>query len=257
MSPEVRQRSAVLVMPYQLLSIEAVAEYLHLTAEDVEQRVKNRLIPFEQRGGRIVFRKREIDTWASQRILRLPPPGLAAYHHKSTHSARKTLAYETLLPEMLQAGVIAPAMMAKTRASVLRELVALADKTDQLNDAKELLASLEAREALCSTALPGGLAIPHPRYHDPYLFESSFIVVGRPVQEIHFRAPDGRPTQLFFLVCCRDDRVHLHTLARLCLMAQKTDLLGQLRQAPDAVSMRDALFAAERAVLPEKKAPAA
>ncbi len=244
-------------MPYQLLSIEAVADYLHLTAEDVEQRVKDRVIPFEQRGGRIVFRKREIDTWASQRILGLPGPRLVAYHQKSTRNARRKLAHETLLPEMLQAGSIAPAMMAKTRASVLRELVALAEETGRLNDAKELLASLEAREQLCSTALPGGLAIPHPRCHDPYLFESSFIVVGRPVQEIYFRAPDGQPTRLFFLLCCQDDRLHLHTLARLCLMAHKTDLLSQLRQAPDAASMRDAILAAERAVLPEKKTAAA
>jgi nitrogen PTS system EIIA component len=242
-------------MPHQLLSVEAVADYLHLTPQDVEQRVKKHQIPFEKRGGRVVFRKREIDMWASQRILSLPTPRLAAYHQKSTRNTQKALAHETFLPELLQAGSIAPAMMAKTRASVLRELVALAEKTGRLNDVKELLASLAAREGLCSTALPGGLAIPHPRNHEPYLFESSFMVVGRPVQDIHFGAPDGQPTQLFFLLCCQDDRLHLHTLARLCLMAQKTDLLNQLRQAPDAAAMRDAILAAERAVLPETLTP--
>ena len=150
---------------------------------------------------------------------------------------------------MLVRGAIGSAMTSKTKASVLRDLVALAEKTGQLTDPKELLESLETREELCSTALPGGIAIPHPRFHQPYLFESSFIVVGRPIQEIHFGLPDGGPTDLIFLLCCQDDRIHLHTLSRLCLMAQKTETLPQLRAAPNAAAMRDCIVAAEREVL--------
>jgi mannitol/fructose-specific phosphotransferase system IIA component (Ntr-type) len=105
---------------------------------------------------------------------------------------------------------------------------------------------------MCSTAVPGGFAVPHPRSHEPYLFETSFLVVGRPVQEIHFGAPDGEPTRLFFLVCCQDDRLHLHTLARLCLIALKTNIIEQLRAAPEAQSMRDALLAAEQEVLRDR-----
>ena len=104
--------------------------------------------------------------------------------------------------------------------------------------------------------MPGGLALPHPRSPDPYLFDTSFLVVGRPVQEIHFGATDGEPTQLFFLLCCQDDRLHLHTLARLCLLALKTDMLAQLRAAPDAGTMRNSLIAAE-AEDPAKMNPSA
>ena len=240
-------------MPYRLLDVDGVANYLHLTPADIEQRVKNREIPFEKRGNRIVFRQSEIDAWASQRILGLSGQQLAVYHQKSTRHARKILPHETILPEMLRSGAIASAMTSKTKASVLRDLVALAEKTGNLNDPKTLLASLEAREALCSTAVPGGFALPHPRSHEPYLFATSFIVVGRPVQEIHFGAPDGQPTHLFFLICCQDDRLHLHTLARLCLIAQKTKLLDQLREAPDAETMRHSIIAAEQEVLADRK----
>ncbi|MGA3285514.1 MAG: PTS sugar transporter subunit IIA [Verrucomicrobiota bacterium] len=240
-------------MPFQLLNLEGVANYLHLTPADIEQRVKNREIPFEKRGDRIVFRKSEIDEWASQHILGLPGQRLAVYHQKSTCHTRKILPQETILPEMLRSGAIASAMTSKTKASVLRDLVALAEKTGCLSDPKTLLASLEAREELCSTAVPGGLALPHPRSHEPYLFETSFIVVGRPIQEIHFGAPDGQPTHLFFLICCRDDRLHLHTLARLCLIVQKTKLLDRLREAPDAGTMRDSIIAAEQEILANRK----
>ena len=240
-------------MPFRLLNLEAVADYLHLTPADIEERVKNREIPFEKRGDRIVFRKAEIDAWASQRILGLPGQRLADYHQETTRFTRKILPQAAILPDMLQSGAIASAMTSKTKASVLRDLVTLAEKTGNLCDPKTLLASLEAREELCSTALPGGLALPHPRSHDPYLFESSFIVVGRPVQEIHFGAPDGQPTHLFFLICCQNDQLHLHTLARLCLIMQKTRLLDQLREAPDAGTMRVAILAAEQEILADRK----
>jgi mannitol/fructose-specific phosphotransferase system IIA component (Ntr-type) len=215
--------------------------------------VKNREIPFEKRGNRIVFRQSEIDAWASQHILGLSGQQLAVYHQKSTSHTRKILLHETILPELLRSGAIAPAMTSKTKASVLRDLVALAEKTGSLCDPKVLLASLSAREKLCSTAVPGGFALPHPRSHEPYLFVASFIVVGRPIQEIHFGAPDGQPTHLFFLICCQDDQLHLHTLARLCLIAQKTRLLDQLREAPDAETMRNSIIAAEQEILADRK----
>jgi PTS system nitrogen regulatory IIA component len=236
-----------------LLNLDGVASYLHLTPAEIEQRVKNREIPFEKRGDRIVFRQSEIDAWASQRILGLPGQRLVDYHQESTRHTRKILPHETILPEMLRSGAIASAMTSKTKASVLRDLVALAEQTGNLGDPQALLASLEAREKLCSTAVPGGFALPHPRSHEPYLFAASFIVVGRPVQEIHFGAPDGRPTHLFFLICCQNDQLHLHTLARLCLLAQKTKLLDHLREAPDAETMRHAIIAAEHEVLADRK----
>jgi mannitol/fructose-specific phosphotransferase system IIA component (Ntr-type) len=154
---------------------------------------------------------------------------------------------------MLAAGAVASAMTSKTKASVLRDLVDLADKTGQLNDTKTLIESLAAREELCSTALPGGFAVPHLRSQEPFLFESSFIVIGRPIQEIFFGAPDGEPTNLFFLLCCQDDRLHLHTLARLCLIALKTGVLEQLRAAPDAHAMHAAVLAAEQEILTSPK----
>jgi excisionase family DNA binding protein len=244
-------------MAHQTFTIEEVAEYLHLTPEDIERLIENEEIPVEERGDRVVFRKQDIDAWASQRILGMQDRGLVDYHQKTSRGTRQVFENEAIMPELIRSGYIEPALGAKTKASVLREMVALADRTGRLNQSRDLLDSLEAREALCSTALPEGLALLHPRHHDPYMFDSSFIVLGRPVQEIHFGAPDGRPTTLFFLVCCQDDRIHLHALARLCLMAQKTTLLAELHAAPDAASMHAHILAAEAQVLGARKPPAA
>ena len=236
-------------MPYRTFGIDEVARYLHLSRADVESLVKNQDIPFEKHGGRIVFRKVEIDSWASPRILGLEGPGLAEYHHQSSRDTREFLPDEAIMPERLRPEYIAPDLTAKTKASALRQMAALAEKTGHVCDPRALLEGLEAREALCSTGLPGGLALLHCRYPEPFLFDAPFIVLGRTVQEIPFGAPDGRPTDLFFLLACADPRMHLHALARLCLMAQKTEVLAQLRLAGDAETMHQCILTAEASVL--------
>jgi mannitol/fructose-specific phosphotransferase system IIA component (Ntr-type) len=73
--------------------------------------------------------------------------------------------------------------------------------------------------------------------------------VGRVSHPIPFGAPDRAPTDLFFLLACPDDRLHLHTLARLCLMAQKSELLYRLRTAETAMEMEEEIISAEGAVI--------
>lgn len=232
-------------MPYRFFNADEAAEYLHLSRADLDELVKTRDVPFETRGDRAVFRRRDLDGWASRRILGASAGRLAEYHQRSWQRTCALLPGDMLLPNLIRPEQIHPAMTAKTKASVLRDLVALAERTGWVCDPSELIASLQAREALCSTAVPGGVAFLHPRAQQPYRFTASLLVLGRTVQPIHYGAPDDHPTDLFFLLCCQDDRLHLHTLARLCLMAQKTDLLAQLRAAPDALTMNESLARAE------------
>jgi excisionase family DNA binding protein len=237
-------------MPHRTFTIDELADHLHVARRHVERLVKDGEIPCVVRGGRMLFPHDEIDAWASQRLLRLPGQSLDWYHRKTMQGTRQLFPRAALIPVLLEPGNIDLALPAKTRPAVIRELVALAERTGRVFDPRELRDSVEAREALCSTALPGGLALLHARQHRPYRFEGSFLVLGRTCQPIPFGAPDGRASQLFFLVCCEDERIHLHTLARLCLLALKTDILTQLLAAPDSISAYDDLVAAEQRVLP-------
>jgi excisionase family DNA binding protein len=240
-------------MPYRTFGIDEVARYLHLSRLDLDRLVKDQEIPFERHGEHLVFRKVNIDAWASQRILGLESRRLTEYHQKSSRGAQEIVAHAAILPDMIRPEFIEPAMTAKTKASVLRQMVALAEETGRVCDPRALLQGLEAREELCSTGIPGGLALLHSRNPESYLFESAFIALGRTIQQIPFGSPDGRSTNLFFLIGCPDERMHLHTLARLCMMALKTDLLVDLRQAHDAEAMCEAILAAEQAVLAPHK----
>lgn len=236
-------------MPYRVFQLKDVAEYLHIARGDIEELVRRGEIPFERQGDRVIFRKKEVDSWASQRILGLSGKGLTAYHKTSSAKMHDLSKKHAILPELLKLEFIDPALTSKTKSSVVRDMVKLACRTGLVPDPADLVRSLDERERLGSTALAGGIALLHPKNHEPYMFDDSLVVVGRSIQPIPFGSPDGATTDLFFLVCCQDDRIHLHVLARLCMMCHYTSLLLELREAPDVHGMFAALMGAENEVI--------
>jgi PTS system nitrogen regulatory IIA component len=232
-----------------MFNIKEVAAYLHLTPADISLLIKREEIPHVKQGERVVFRRSEIDEWASQRILQWPAQALADYHTRSSARMQEISVRRALMPDLITPERVDVALPSRTRASVIRDMVRLADTTGLVSDADDLRTMIEEREQLCSTALPGGLALLHPRHHAPYMFSESFMVLGRTVQAIHFGCQGGIPSDLFFLVCCQDDRSHLHTLARLCSMCMQTRMLEGLRTAETAAEMRTAICLAEEEVL--------
>jgi PTS system nitrogen regulatory IIA component len=240
-------------MPARTLNIDELAAHLHVARRHVEKLIKDGELPCTMRGGRMMFVREEIDDWASQRLLRLPGQSLDWYHKRIMPATRLLFPRAALIPALLPADYIDLALPAKTRAAVISEMVGLAERTGRVFDPRELRDSVAEREALCSTALPGGLAVLHARQHKPFRFERSFLVLGRTIQSIPFGAPDGRASRLFFLLCSQDENIHLHTLARLCLLARKTRILGELMEVPDASAAHAALVAAELSLLPEEE----
>jgi len=242
----VRRGSA---LPYRFFNLDDVADYLHLTRADVEALVRSGGIPFEKHGDRVVFPKKEIDAWASRRILGLSSKGLKAYHKTTSAKAHDLSKEHRIIPELVKENYLVPTLTAKTKASVIRQMVDLANATGLVPNPQELLRSLVERERLGTTALTGGIALLHPRNQEPYMFDDSFVVLGRTIQPIPFGSPDGATTDLFFLVCCQDDRIHLHVLARLCMICHYTSLLLELRDAADASAMYKALVESEEEVV--------
>src|SRR5204863_3094477 len=106
-------------------------------------------------------------------------------------------------------------LRAATRASVLRELVKLAEQSWQVYDPDALLDALQNREAKSPTALENGVALPHPHRPLPSALGESLIAFGRTESGLPFGAADGEPSDLFFLVACRDAATHLKVMARL------------------------------------------
>lgn len=237
-------------MPHTIFNLEQVAEYLHIPVGDVQRLVRNHEIPFEQSGRRVIFRRSEVDGWASRRIMRLRPSDLQQFHDTTAGRADDASGGVTRLGDFIRPEFIEAEVPAKTKASLLRAMVKIGDQTELVYDPADLLHSLEEREQLCSTALPGGFAVLHPRNHEPYMFADSFLALGRVMRPIPFGSPDGARTDLFFLLCCPNDRIHLHLLTRLCLVCNHSELLDALRDADTHVEMYDEIVSAEKQVVP-------
>ena len=111
-------------------------------------------------------------------------------------------------------------------------------------DTQDIRAVLEREEA-ASTAIGGEVALLHPRFHDPYQFEESFVAYGRSERLIFFGASDGGGTRHFFLVCSTDHEEHLRILARLALLVRETNLAERLAEADSPEAAIEAVRACE------------
>jgi len=227
------------------MDLKSAALHLHMSENELRHCAQRGEVPSQKRGESFFFEHRALDEWAQRHMMSIPRKELAGEHRLAMDERRRQDGHDFHIAGLLTPATIQPALTAKTRAGVLRDMTDFADSTGLLYDPETLFAELSAREEVASTAAGGGVAFLHPRYHDPYLFQETFLALGRTVRPVFFGAQDGTGTDLFFLICCTDHTLHLHMLARLCLLAHGTTLLQDLREAPDAETMHALLKAAE------------
>lgn len=236
-------------MPFRVFNLAEAAEYLSMREAALEDLARRGEVPCMHQGGRLQFRHNEIDEWASARVLGMEQDRLADFHRRSTATYHDLSPDVAIMPGLIRPEWIAPRMTCRSKSSVLHDMTEQAEATGLLCYKQELLDSLNEREKLCSTALSGGLALLHPRNHEPYMFEDSFIVAGKTIAQIPFGSPDRSTTDIFFLVCCQDDRIHLHVLARLCMMCHRTSLLLEMRETDDVKELHRLFLACEQEVI--------
>lgn len=223
-----------------------VAAYLHMDIRDLIKLASRGQIPCRKVGKGFQFRKGQVDHWIEAHLHTLDKDRLVGIERGVTAHHGLDHADLEVCPLIPPKGLAVP-LGARTRGGVLRALIALADEAGMVFDREDLLEEIQKREELCSTALAGEVALPHPRHPLPYDITESFIIVGSAPGGIPFGASDGSLTRLFFLICCKDDRTHLHVLARLARMLHDTDQLSPLIDAQTPEELRQRLVELEEA----------
>ena len=236
-------------MTFRTFSLSEAADYLHLPPATLEDFARRGEVPCQRQGKRLTFLADELEEWASRRLLGLDDRRLTDFHVRSSARYHDLSPDAAILTKLLKPEWIRPALDCRSKPSVIRAMVDLADSTGLVAYRDELLEGVTEREGLCSTALAGGMAMLHPRVHEPYMFDDSFIVLGRTVADIPFGSPDRSTSDVFFLICCQDDRIHLHVLARLCMICQHTGALTLLRGSDSADEIFRILCDAESQII--------
>ncbi len=217
-------------------------------ARRVERMAQRGEIPCQKVGGQFRFNRAQITEWLQQKMGGLSHDHLAQVDAGMTEQ-RQTPQDEMIITPLLRPEAVTTNLGSRTKDSTLRELVSLATQTGLVVDERTLLEAVHHREELCSTAMEGGIAIPHPRRPQPEAISGPILVVAKTPQGIAFGAPDGRMTTLFFLTASQDDRHHLHVLARLCRMLHEEKFVGRLEEAGTPAEMIELLTGRESEVV--------
>jgi PTS system nitrogen regulatory IIA component len=159
--------------------------------------------------------------WATEHRMKLSPEIFARLEIPETPLPR--------ISEALEAGGIHYDIAGEDQQTVLRTIVGLV-KLPASADRDFLLQVLLAREALGTTAIGEGIAIPHVR--NPILLHGATptITLTFLAQPIDFKAIDGKPVTILFTLITPTPRVHLHILSKLAYLLRDERLQAVLRR---------------------------
>ena len=217
------------------LTVQDVAELLKVSEKTVYRWINDQNLPGYRVSGQYRFNRAELLDWATSRKIHVSPD---IFQEPETTS--------TPLPglvDALQAGGIFYRLAGTDKESVLRgvtEHMRLPEEVDR----EFLLRVLLAREALESTGIGDGIAIPHVR--NPIVLHVSRPMISLCFLEkpIDFGALDGKPVHALFSLISPTVRGHLHLLSRLAFGMRDAGFKGAVsRQAS-----RDEIFNEARRV---------
>ena len=137
--------------------------------------------------------------------------------------------------DLLDRGAIAPRVTATNKRQALKVAADLAARSFGLK-ASDALDALLDREAVGSTGVGYGVAVPHARVAGLTRLRGVFVRLEHAVE---FGAVDDRPVDLIFALFAPPEAngEHLRALARVSRVLRQAELREQLRKArsPDAI----------------------
>ena len=114
-------------------------------------------------------------------------------------------------------------------------------------DAGVLLKAAIEREALMSTGIGKGIALPHPR--TPVLGESDepFIALGFLSEPVDWNTPDGSKVHTVFLIVSSSAKQHLNTLSKINFLCQQEKFYTLIKAQASKEEIMQAILEAEAA----------
>lgn len=144
------------------------------------------------------------------------------------------------LASLVQRELVFPHLFASNRDEVLRELAQRISQASGWASADDLYRQLAEREALGSTALGNGVAIPHCKLAG---LTHPIVALGVVPQGVDFGAADGHRVSVFLVVASptRSPAEHLQALAAISRWVKVEGRARQVLATPDVSGLVDLL----------------
>ena len=224
------------------MTLAQAAEVLGVDQRTLTAMAQNGKVSFAMRGEKMVFTQKDLDLCASQKVITDGVPMGEASKHCQTESAH-------LLSELCPMQCVTCALPGNSRASIIKALTELAERSGFLYDPEDFRAEITKREQSGSTNLGNGVAIPHTMTREEGYFSQSFICIAKLATPSFFNsAPDGSKTRLLILSCSSDSAEHLMILHRISDLCRCTRFLADVEEACSDEEIWQALLNAEEAL---------
>jgi nitrogen PTS system EIIA component len=188
------------------LLVKDAARLLNVSEKAIYRWVKQGSIPAYRLRDQYRFNRAELLEWATSRRVSISPEIFREEEPESTQTAD--------FSEAFRAGGICCHIGGEDKSSVLHNIVETLRLPVEV-DRQFLYQVLLAREALGSTAIGDGIAIPHVRNPVILHLESPSITLCFLDHPVDLGALDGRPVDSLFTLISPTVRAHLHLLSRL------------------------------------------
>jgi PTS system nitrogen regulatory IIA component len=200
------------------LTLKNLTDLLNVSEKTVRRWIKQGTIPAYRIQGQYRFNKSEILEWATSRRINVAaniftePEGVLVAG----------------LADALSAGGIFYRVSGSDKESALRAVVENIRLPDDADRAL-LLQFILAREAVASTGIGDGIAIPHVR--NPLVLNVDHPIVTLCFLEkpIEFLSLDGQPVFCLFTIVAPTVRSHLYLLSRLAFALRNPDFKNAIK----------------------------
>jgi PTS system fructose-specific IIC component len=134
------------------------------------------------------------------------------------------------IKELMSEDIVTLDVQSDSKTDVIKELATLLFDADRITNLDGFIEEIEKREALGSTGVGFGVAIPHAKTK---FVKHPSLAFGRRSTGIDYDSLDGEPTDLFFMIAAPEggENLHLKTLAKLSRGLMDEDFRTSLRQA--------------------------
>ncbi|HEX7018964.1 MAG TPA: PTS sugar transporter subunit IIA [Gemmatimonadaceae bacterium] len=211
------------------LSVREAATHLGVDEATVRRWINQRGLPVHQVSERLYLNPVELWEWAVENGIPVS--------RKLLDEAR-TADEVGPLHTLLRAGGVFHDLPGASKAEVLRAIVDRLPLPPE-QDREFLLGVLEAREAMGSTGVGDGIAIPHVRNPIVLHIEQPFVTLCLLRNPVDFGAVDGQPVYALFIVVSPTVPAHLKILARLGFVLRDDELRRLLRAGAPAADIVD------------------